>query len=96
MTLLGFKINSSVIIASIAALITSAANTLSDGAIINTIVDVVAYFLNEPDTFKPYLTERLYQFLLTFLPVLIIILRNTNVRGLPPIERIKDDKTTKG
>lgn len=84
-----YRINSSVIIASIVALIASATDLLSNGAVVNTIADIIMYFLNQPETFKPYLTDKIYQFLLTFLPIVIIILRNTNVRYHPPVEKVE-------
>ena len=84
-----YRINSSVIIASITALIASATDLLSNGAVVNTIADIIMYFLNQPETFKPYLTDKIYRFLLTFLPIVIIILRNTNVRYRPPVEKVE-------
>ena len=84
-----YRINSSVIIASIIALIASATDLLSNGAVVNTIADIIMYFLNQPETFKPYLTDKIYQFLLTFLPIVIVILRNTNVRYHPPVEKVE-------
>ena len=84
-----YRINSSVIIASIVALIASATDLLSNGAVVNTIADIIMYFLDQPETFKPYLTDKIYQFLLTFLPIVIIILRNTNVRYHPPVEKVE-------
>ena len=86
-----YRINSSVIIASIVALIASATDLLSNGAVVNALADIIIYFLNQPETFKPYLTDKIYQGLLTFLPIIIIILRNTNVKYQPPIEKIKDE-----
>ena len=84
-----YRINSSVIIASIVALIASATDLLSNGAVVNTIADIIMYFLNQPETFKPYLTDKIYRFLLTFLPIVTIILRNTNVRYHPPVEKVE-------
>ena len=84
-----YRINSSVVIASIVALIASATDLLSNGAIVNTIADIIMYFLHQPETFKPYLTDKIYQFLLTFLPIVTIILRNTNVRYHPPVEKVE-------
>ena len=84
-----YRINSSVIIASIIALIASATDLLSNGAVVNTLADIIMYFLDQPETFKPYLTDKIYQFLLTFLPIVIIILRNTNVRYHPPVEKVE-------
>ena len=84
-----YRINSSVIIASIVALTMSATDLLSNGAVVNTIADIIMYFLNQPETFKPYLTDKIYQFLLTFLPIVTIILRNTNVRYHPPVEKVE-------
>lgn len=83
-----YKINSSVIIASAIAFISGLFNLVSDGLIIDNITDIIAYILNDPEQFKPFIADKVYQFLLTFLPLLIIILRNTNVRRLPPIEEI--------
>ena len=84
-----YRINSSVIIASIVALTMSATDLLSNGAVVNTIADIIMYFLDQPETFKPYLTDKIYQFLLTFLPIVTIILRNTNVRYHPPVEKVE-------
>ena len=84
-----YRINSSVIIASIVALIASATDLLSNGAVVNALADIIMYFLNQPETFKPYLTDKIYQFLLTFLPIVTIILRNTNVRYRPPVEKVE-------
>lgn len=84
-----YRINSSVIIASIVALIASATDLLSNGAVVNTLADIIVYFLDQPETFKPYLTDKIYQFLLTFLPIVTIILRNTNVRYRPPVEKVE-------
>ena len=49
------------------------------------------YFLNKPVSFRPFLSEKIYQGLLTFLPIIIIILRNTNVKYRPPVEKITDE-----
>ena len=84
-----YRINSSVIIASVVALIASATDLLSNGAVVNTLADIIIYFLNQPETFKPYLTDKIYQFLLTFLPIVTIILRNTNVQYRPPVEKVE-------
>ena len=84
-----YRINSSVIIASIVALIASATDLLSNGAVVIALADIIMYFLNQPETFKPYLTDKIYQFLLTFLPIVTIILRNTNVRYRPPVEKVE-------
>lgn len=84
-----YRINSSVIIASIVALLAGATDLLSNGAVVNALVDIIMYFLNQPETFKPYLTDKIYQFLLTFLPIVTIILRNTNVRYRPPVEKVE-------
>ena len=84
-----YRINSSVIIASIVALIASATDLLSNGAVVNALADIIMYFLDQPETFKPYLTDKIYQFLLTFLPIVTIILRNTNVRYHPPVEKVE-------
>ena len=89
MKLSKYRINSSVIIASIVALIASATDLLSNGAVVNTLADIIMYFLDQPETFKPYLTDKIYQFLLTFLPIVTIILRNTNVRYRPPVEKVE-------
>ena len=84
-----YRSNSSVIIASIVAFIASATDLLSNGAVVNALADIIMYFLNQPETFKPYLTDQIYQFLLTFLPIVTIILRNTNVRYHPPVEKVE-------
>lgn len=84
-----YRINSSVIITSIVALLAGATDLLSNGAVVNSLVDIIMYFLDQPETFKPYLTDKIYQFLLTFLPIVTIILRNTNVRYRPPVEKVE-------
>ena len=84
-----YRINSSVIIASIVALLAGATDLLSNGSVVNVLADIIMYFLNQPETFKPYLTDKIYQFLLTFLPIVTIILRNTNVRYRPPVEKVE-------
>ena len=83
------KINSSVIIANIMAVIAILADILSSGAIVGSLAEVIMYFLDQPETFKPYLSDKIYQFLLTFLPIVTIILRNTNVKYRPPVERLE-------
>ena len=84
-----YRINSSVIIVNIIAIITVVADILSSGAIVGSLTEVIMYFLDQPETFKPYLTDKIYQFLLTFLPIVTIILRNTNVRYRPPVEKVE-------
>lgn len=90
MRLGGYRINSSVIIASAIALIGAAADLLSNGIVVDTAAQVILYFLQQPESFKPYLTDKIYQALLTFLPILSIFLRLYRVRGLPPIEKIEN------
>lgn len=85
-----YKINSSVVIASILTFITAVTDALTSGGVVNTLADIIIYFLNEPETFKPYLTDKIYQFLLTFLPIMTIILRNTNIKYRPPVEKITE------
>lgn len=89
MRVFNYKINSSVIIANLLAIVAVVIDMATSGAVVGTMADVVVYFLNEPETFKPYLTDKIYQFLLTFLPIVTIILRNTNVRYRPPVERLE-------
>ena len=84
-----YCINSSVIVANIIAIIAVVADILSSGAIVGSLAEVITYFLDQPETFKPYLTDKIYQFLLTFLPIVTIILRNTNVRYRPPVEKVE-------
>lgn len=84
-----YKINSSVIIASAVALGGGAVDMLSDGAVIDAIAQTVLYFLQEPESFRPYLTDRIYQALLVFLPIMSIFLRVHRTRGRPPIEKIE-------
>ena len=84
-----YRINSSVIIANIMAVIAILADMLTSGAIVESLAEVIMYFLDQPETFKPYLTDKIYQFLLTFLPIVTIILRNTNVRYRPPVEKVE-------
>lgn len=85
-----YRINSSVIIASIVTLIGGAVDLLSNGVVIDTIAQVVIYFLQQPESFRPYLTDRIYQALLVFLPIMSIFLRVQRTRGLPPIEKIEN------
>lgn len=85
-----YKINSSVIIASAVALVGGAADLLSDGVVIDAIAQVVAYFLQQPESFRPYLTDKIYQALIVFLPIMSIFLRVHRTRGLPPIEKIEN------
>lgn len=85
-----YRINSSVIIASIVTLIGGAVDLLSNGVYYNAIAQVVIYFLQQPESFRPYLTDRIYQALLVFLPVMSIFLRVQRTRGLPPIEKIEN------
>ena len=84
-----YRINSSVIIASIVALLAGATDLLSNGAVVNSLVDIIMYFLNKPESFRPFMSEKIYQFFLTFLPIVTIILRNTNVRYRPPVEKVE-------
>lgn len=90
MKLGSYKINSSVIVASTIALIGATVDLLTSGWVVESIAQVILYFLQQPDTFKPYLTDKIYQALLTFLPILSIFLRLYRVRGLPPIEKIEN------
>ena len=83
-----YKINSSVIIASIIAFIGGIIDFATSGQVVGILADVIMYFLDKPESFKPYLTDKIYRFLLTFLPLLTIILRNTNIRYKPPIEKV--------
>ena len=89
MKIFKYKINSSVIIANSVALIAILADMLTSGEIVGLLAEVIMYFLDQPETFKPYLTDKIYQFLLTFLPIVTIILRNTNVRYHPPVEKVE-------
>lgn len=84
-----YRINSSVIIASLAALVGAGVDLLSDGMVVQGIAEVIMYFLGQPESFRPYMTEKVYQALLTFLPILSIFLRIHRTRGLPPIEKIE-------
>ena len=85
-----YKINSSVIIASLVALLGAVTDLVTSGWVVDSVAQVLLYFLQQPDTFKPYLTDKIYQALLTFLPILSIFLRMYRVRGLPPIEKIEN------
>lgn len=89
MKIFKYKINSSVIIANSVAVIAILADMLTSGEIVGSLAEVIMYFLDQPETFKPYLTDKIYQFLLTFLPIVTIILRNTNVRYRPPVEKVE-------
>lgn len=90
MRLWNYKINSSVITASVIALIGAITDILSDGVVIDTIAEIILYFLQQPQTFKPYLTDRIYQGLITFLPIMSIFLRLHRAQGRPPIEKIEN------
>lgn len=83
------KINSSVIIANLVAILAIITDVLTNGSIAGVVVDVIMYFLDKPEEFRPYLTDKTYQFFLTFLPIVTIILRNTNVKYRPPVERLE-------
>lgn len=85
-----YRVNSSVIIASAIALLGAVADFLSDGVVVQGIAEAIMYFLGQPDSFRPYMTEKVYQALLTFLPILSIFLRIHRTRGLPPIEKIEN------
>lgn len=84
-----YKINSSVIIASVVALMGALADFFSNGWVVEAIAQVIMYFLQQPESFRPYVTDKIYQVLLTFLPILSIFLRVSRTRGLPPIEKIE-------
>lgn len=86
----GYKINSSVIIASTIALVGAMVDLVSSGWVVDGMAEVVMYFLRQPDSFKPYLTDNIYRGLLTFLPIVSIFLRVHRTRGLPPIEKIEN------
>lgn len=85
-----YRVNSSVIIASVVALMGAVVDFLSDGVVVQGIAEIIMYFLGQPDSFRPYMTEKVYQALLTFLPILSIFLRIHRTRGLPPIEKIEN------
>lgn len=89
MRIFNYKINSSVIIANILAVVAVITDVLTNGSIVGVVVDVIMYFLDKPEEFRPYLTDKTYQFFLTFLPIATIILRNTNVKYRPPVERLE-------
>ena len=90
MRILNYKVNSSVIIASTLALIGAAVDLLTSGWVVESMAQAILYFLQQPESFKPYLTDKIYQALLTFLPILSIFLRLYKVRGRPPIEKIEN------
>lgn len=83
-----YKINSSVIIASAITFIGGVIDFATSGQVVGVLADVIIYFLDKPESFKPYLTDKIYRFLLTFLPLVTIILRNTNVKHKLPIEKV--------
>lgn len=85
-----YKINSSVVLASTIALIGAVVDLLSQGWVVDGIAEVVMYFLQRPDSFKPYLTDNIYRALITFLPIMSIFLRLYRVKGRPPIEKIEN------
>lgn len=84
-----YRVNSSVIIASAIALMGAMADLITSGWVVESIAQMILYFLQQPESFKPYLTDKIYQALLTFLPILSIFLRMYKVRGLPPVEKIE-------
>lgn len=83
-----YKINSSVIIAAGVAFMSSAADLMTNGVVVSAIAEMLMHFMGQPESFKPYLTDRIYQAALTFTPLLLIFLRVYNVRYRPPIEKI--------
>lgn len=85
----GYKINSSVILASIVALVGATIDLLTSGWVVDGLAEVVIYFLNQPDRFKPYIADNIYRALITFLPLMSIFLRMHRVHGRPPIEKIE-------
>lgn len=87
-----YRINSSVVLASAVALIGGAVDLLSNGAVIDAVAQVIVYFLQQPESFRPYLTDKIYQALLVFLPVLSIFLRIHRTWGRPPIEKIENPR----
>lgn len=87
-----YKINSSVIMASVVALVGGAVDLLSDGLVIDAVAQVIGYFLDQPESFRPYLSDKIYQALLVFLPIMSIFLRVHRTRGLPPIEKIEKNE----
>ena len=85
-----YKINSSVITTFIFATIGGIADLLSSGMVVDALAQVVIYFLDQPESFKPYLTDKIYQALIVFLPILGIILRLHRAQGHLPIEKIEN------
>lgn len=85
-----YKINSSVIIASTIALLGAMVDLLTSGVVVDTAAEVIIYFLQRPESFRPYLTDKIYQALLVFLPIMSIFLRIHRTRGRPPIEKIEN------
>lgn len=82
-----YKINSSVITAFMFAAVGGVLDIVSSGMVVDTMAQLVMYFLDQPESFKPYLTDKIYQALITFLPLLGIFLRLHRARGRPPIEK---------
>lgn len=74
--------------ASIVAFIAGLGDLLTSGAVVGTVAEFLLQFMGQPESYKPYLTDRVYQFLVTFAPIIIIILRNTNLKYKPPIQKI--------
>lgn len=85
-----YKVNSSVILASIVALLGATVDFLSNGWVVEGLAQVIIYFLQQPESFRPYLTDKIYQALIVFLPIMSIFLRVHRTRGLPPIEKIEN------
>lgn len=90
MKLCGYKVNSSVILASIVALTGAAIDFVSNGWVVEGVAQAIIYISQQPESFRPYLTDKIYQALLVFLPIMSIFLRVYRVRGLPPIEKIEN------
>lgn len=82
-----YKINSSVIIASVIALFGAMMDLLSSGWVVDGLAEAILYFTQQPESFKPYVTDNIYRGLITFLPIMSIFLRLRRVHGRPPIEK---------
>lgn len=82
-----YKINSSVIIASLIALCGAAVDLLSSGWVVDAVAEAILYFMQQPQSFKPYITDNIYRALITFLPIMSIFLRLHRSQGRPPIEK---------
>lgn len=70
------------------AMFLGGADFLTSGAVIETVGELISYTIGNQETLKPFVPEQIYRFILAFGPMLMIILRTTNIKYKPPIEKI--------